>query len=273
MLWLMIITCGGLLYFSARYAWWRPTVDLNRPRILMYHSVRPDGNTRRRRVRGVRVTPEKFEAQIRWLAQRNWNFMTLGELVEQIPAIPAKTVVITFDDGYADNFRYALPVLRRHAAKATLFLVSRRLRDHPGEPLLFPRETRDELLDTEEVRKMIASGLIELGSHTLDHCDFAKATREEKIDQLRASREQLEQRFGVPVVSFAYPWGRFVEGDPELVAAAGYTSAVTTQPGIAGCPADDLFRLPRVKISGKDRWGNLLALRMRVRGGRRGLRK
>ena len=124
--WLLLITviaALALLVFSHRFAWWRRTVPYRYPRLLMYHMVREPvaGATFNK----LRVSPADFEAQVRWLKSDGWYFATMAELGSGV-ALPAKSVVLTFDDGYADNLLNADPVLQRYDARATLYLVEDR---------------------------------------------------------------------------------------------------------------------------------------------------
>lgn len=271
MAWLLLpLLLAG--WFSFRYAWWRPGVDERHPRILMYHMVSP--HRPGARFNGLRVTPQRFEQQLRWLQSRGWTSYTVSELVELGQSLPPKAVAITFDDGFADNCLEALPLLQRYRTKATLYLVAdRHGRDwsvnkkahHDSGEL----RTEPKLSDA-QVEQMLASGLIELGSHTVTHPNFLRLHQVERQLELQTSKADLEQRFGVPVTSFAYPFGLFHPEDPELVRAAGYSNAVTTEAGIETALGSRPFTLRRVKISGKD---NLLAFSMRMRGGRRGWNK
>lgn len=271
MAWLLLpLLLSG--WFSFRYAWWRPAVDARHPRILMYHMVAPHRSGAR--FNGLRVTPERFEQQLRWLQQQGWSSFTMSELLQQGDQLPEKAVAITFDDGFADNCLQALPLLQRYQTKATLYLVTdRHDRDwsvnkkahHASGEL-----AREPKLSDEQVARMLASGLVELGSHTLTHPNFLYLSRADRERELQASKVDLEQRFGVTVRSFAYPFGLFQAEDPALVQAAGYTHAVTTEAGIETEMTARPFTLRRVKISGKD---NLLAFVMRMRGGRRGWNK
>lgn len=271
MVWLVLpLLLAG--WFSFRYAWWRPVVDERHPRILMYHMVSP--HRPGARFNGLRVTPQRFEQQLRWLQSRGWTSYTVSELVELGQSSPPKAVAITFDDGFADNCLEALPLLQRYQTKATLYLVAdrhdrdwsvnKKAHHDSGELRAEPK------LSDEQVEQMLASGLIELGSHTLTHPNFLRLNQAEREQELQTSKAELEQRFGVAVSSFAYPFGLFQAEDPELVRAAGYGNAVTTDAGIESALTSRPFTLRRVKISGKD---NLLAFGLRMRGGRRGWNK
>ena len=267
--WLLGLPLAGAAWFSWRYAWWRPAVDYRFPRLLMYHMIsEPKPGAR---FNGLRVAPAMFERQLRWLRNEGWTGFTVSELFEQGGALPEKSFAITFDDGYADNLTAALPLLERYDCRATLYLVVDRFdRDwsvarkaHHDEGELM----REAKLSDAQLRELLASGRIELGSHGLTHpnmltLDEAAATRE-----LSGSKQLLEERFGVPVKSFAYPFGLYRAEQVRLVADAGYSSAVTTTEGIDDPRRCDPLQLRRIKVSGRD---NMLAFRMRMRAGRRG---
>lgn len=268
--WLLVV---GVLYFSWRYAWWRPPVDDRCPRILMYHMI--SGHPSAAGFNGLRVTPQRFEWQLAWMRRHGYRFFTISDLWDQWDTLPPKSVAITFDDGYADNLLNALPLLEKFDACATLYLVvDRHDRDwstakkkHHNSGEL----ARERKLTDDEVRQMLASGRIELGSHTLTHINMPATPTDAKRLELAESRRQLEQTFGVRVRSFAYPFGLWGEEDVALVREAGYETAVTTVDGIdQSRPRPDPLRLLRIKVSGKD---NALAFIMRMRGGKRGLRK
>lgn len=267
------IPAALLLWFSHRYAWWRPAVDWHRPRVLMYHMVQP--HRAGARFNGLRVTPERFEQQVRWLSEQGFTFMTMSELWARRHDLPAKTVAITFDDGYADNLHLALPILARYNACATIYVVvDRHERDwstykkahhNSGELAREPKLTDSEL------QQLVASGRIEIGSHTLTHCNLATTPLADKQHELSASKRLLSELIQAPVQSFAYPFGIYSAEDVQLAQQAGYQTAVTTVDGIDHFqPLPNPLDLKRIKVSGKD---NQLAFIMRMRGGRRGWKK
>jgi peptidoglycan/xylan/chitin deacetylase (PgdA/CDA1 family) len=269
--WALVAVAVFALWFSQRYAWWRPAIDWRRPRVLMYHMVsEPVAGAK---FRGLRVSPVAFERQLQWLHERGFRFLTMSELMAA-DAVPEKSVAITFDDGYEDNFRHALPLLQKYGAKATLYLVAdRHDRDwstykkahHASGELM-----RERKLDDAQVRALLDSGLFELGSHTLTHANLPTLDAAQREQEIAGAKLALEKTFAVPVTSFAYPFGLFGETDVAAARAAGYSNAVTTIDGIDPHPYAEPLRIRRVKISGKD---NRLAFAMRMRGGKRGWRK
>ena len=204
---LVIIFILFILWFSYRYAWWKPAVNWQQPRVLMYHMVRE--HIAGAKFNKLRVTPAAFERQVAWLHGQGFHFVTMQELHAQWGNLPEKTVAISFDDGYADNLINALPVLQKYQAKATIYVVvDRHERDwssykkahhNSGE---LARETK---LTDEQVMQLVNSGLIEIGSHTLTHVNLATASPALKEQELIASRQHLQALTGQAVDSFAYP--------------------------------------------------------------------
>lgn len=271
MIYILLAVLLWFLWFSDRYAWWKKAVDWRYPRILMYHMVsEPVPGAQ---FNGLRVSPASFERQLRWFSEEGWTFVTLSELVEK-PCVE-KTVALTFDDGFEDNFSQALPILQKYGAKATLYLVNdRHDRDwsvqkkahHASGELM-----REPKLSDVQVRQMLDTGLIELGAHTLTHANLSRLSVDEKKHEILASKQQLEALFQTQVSSFAYPFGIYdAAEDPALVQQAGFATAVTTQEGITTDIKQQAFELKRVKISGKDAF---FSFKIKVRCGRRSWRK
>jgi peptidoglycan/xylan/chitin deacetylase (PgdA/CDA1 family) len=267
----LLFAVALLVWFSLRYAWWRPLVDYRYPRILMYHMISPP--LAGARFNGLRVSPAMFEWQLRWLMKRGWTSCTVSELLEASDGLANKSFALTFDDGYADNLLRALPLLKRYRCKATLYLVVERFnRDwsvsrkaHHDEGEL----QREPKLSDDQVREMLASGLVELGSHSMTHANFLHLDDGVAERELRESKLRLEENFGVRVRSFAWPFGLFRPSQVELVRRAGYASCVTTCEGIDSPQHWDPMQLRRIKISGRDK---RLAFLLRMRTGRRGWR-
>ena len=254
--------------FSFRYAWWRPSVDERHPRILMYHMIRPrlPGG----RFNKLRVAPERFEQQLRYLTEDGWRFAFLSEL-EDLRGTQ-KTVVLTFDDGYRDNYTAAHPLLAKYGAKATLFLVVDRF-DRDWSTTKKPHHDSGELMHEEklsdaELRTMLDSGHWEIGAHTLTHALLTDLSDAERRHEIADAKADIETCFDTEVDAFAYPFGIYTDDDVATVDQAGYRFAVTTDAGISTDIEAEALRLKRVKISGKE---GRLGFYTRLRTGRRGL--
>ncbi len=269
---LLIVGMLVFIWFSHRYAWWKPSVDWQQPRVLMYHMVRE--HIAGAKFNKLRVKPDEFERQIKWLAEQHFHFVTMQQLYDNWNKHPAKTVAITFDDGYADNLLNALPILKKYNAVATIYVVvDRHERDwssykkahhNSGELAQEPK------LSDQQLQQLVESGLIEIGSHTLTHLNLAKASAEERQQELTQSKLILQQATGQPINSFAYPFGIYTAADVEAAKLAGYSTAVTTIEGIDSIqPTPDFLQLKRIKVGGKD---NLLAFKCRIRTGQRGFK-
>lgn len=216
----------------------------NGPLMLMYHAVVPGG--------GIpdwpwAVSSGRLEAQLDYLRDSGWHTMTMGELAA-IPGKPApRTVVITFDDGYADNL-VAFEMLARRNMRATWFIVSGSVGQEPKWPA--DGRPAGRLLSREEMREMHDAGM-EIGSHTRSHCRLTEVDAATVEAELRGSKAELEGMLGRAVSSFAYPYGKFDDRIAEAVRAAGYGAACTTRSGWATRDGDT-YRLRRLSIMNTD---------------------
>ncbi len=270
--WFFIVLLFLFAYFSYRYAWWKRAVDYRYPRILMYHMIRDA--IPGKKFNSLRVSPEDFEIQIKYLYDNGWHSYTMEEAIRQKKNLPLKSVVITFDDGYQDNLTNALPILKKYGFKATIYLVNdRHDRDWSGyrkaknEGAGLKDETK---LSDHEVKELLDSGLIEIGAHTLTHANLKNLDEVESQKEICVSKNQIEAQFQTACQSFAYPFGLYGPKEVKIVSDCGYSNAVTTKVGIADLNSCDLFEIPRVTVSGKD---NFLAFCLKLRTGKRGVKK
>ena len=236
------------------------------PRILMYHMIcepLPGG-----RFNKMRVSPALFRRQVEWLAREGWTFCFLSEAVGDTSR-EGKRVALTFDDGYRDNLVNALPILQEFKAKVTIFPVIRRTDGYDWSTHKKPGHSGGELgrepkLADAEIARMLASGLIELGGHSVGHPSLPALGEAEAWAEIHGSKNTLEETFAVAVPTFAYPFGHYGEREMRLAREAGYLAAVTTEEGIGGA---DPFCIRRIKVSGTE---GMFAFRLRLRTGRRG---
>ena len=189
--------------------------------ILCYHSVDPGWTS------PLAVPPERFAAHASWLA-RNKTVVQAEDAARALSpwgTLPPGVAAITFDDGYDDLHRHALPVLARHHLTATVFLVAATLSDGMevdwvDDPPPHPLRT----LTVEQVLEMQDAG-VTFGSHSRAHLDLTRLSYEGCVADLRSSRETLEGVLGRPVTLLAYPRGRHSPDVRRAAAAAGYELA------------------------------------------------
>lgn len=269
---LLLVFFLSVIYYSYRYAWWAKSVDFSYPRILMYHMI--SNHIKGAKFNGLRVNPKDFESQIAYLHANGWTFFTMNELIEKKDNLPLKSVAITFDDGYEDNYTNALPILKKYNAKATIYLVvdrhdrewssKRKKKNDSGE-----LKNEPKLTDT-QVEKLINSGLIEIASHTMTHDNLPTLDKKQKEFEIIESKNIIEKNFNIKCNSFCYPFGLYDEKDFSIVKKAGYTNATTTQKGIDNLKSSNPLALKRITVSGKD---NMLAFKLKIKRGLRGLKK
>jgi peptidoglycan/xylan/chitin deacetylase (PgdA/CDA1 family) len=223
--------------------------------ILLYHHVAPDRE----------VTPEGFEAQLRFLLDRGYRSLSMGEVLQVLlgesPA-HARAFAVTFDDGYFDNWVNAFPILKKLQVQATIYLVTDRAERHAdvrsAPPTLDTRHMERApggFLSWAEVRIMAASGLVRFGSHSHTHRGFLRQSPYADVEaELRQSKQWIEKETGVPCTHLAWPWGEYETSWLSMATRLGYRSAVTTRAG-ANAPGSDPMTLRRLRVrNGSARW-------------------
>lgn len=175
----------------------------------------------------------EFRAEMNWLDDHGYDAVTLAEVEKAWfdgGTLPAKPVVISFDDGYRPQFTFGLPELRRH-----------------GWPGVLNVKAEGSDLYTSNIEAMIAAGW-EVASHTINHLDLTTLSDAELRHELVGSRSILRRDYGVPVDNFCYPSGQFDDRVEAAVKAAGYTAATTEVPGFAS--REDPYALDRFEMLG-----------------------
>jgi peptidoglycan/xylan/chitin deacetylase (PgdA/CDA1 family) len=216
--------------------------------VLMYHRVAPDGAEATRR---WRVHPDDFDAQLRHLREAGYQSLTLAQwraACERRQPLPARAVLLTFDDGYADFPDYALPLLSRHGFLATMFVVT----DLVGASNAWDAELGESLplMDWEALAAIRADG-VEIGSHSSEHRPLVTLSAAELTRDLCRSRERLRERLGTGARSVCYPYGLHDAGVLSVAGACGFDSGVTTNEWHASF-GDDPLGLPRLEVHGTE---------------------
>ncbi len=209
--------------------------------ILMYHHVRPiDFKTSNHFVSELTLPPSEFEQQLRYLQSRGIATVSMEDLYLYLQGredLPQRSVILTFDDGYADNYLYALPLLRRYGDRGTFFIAT-------------GLTGRSDYMSWADLKELVAAGM-EIGGHTIGHVDLAVTPAPLRDRELVESKRALEDHLGVSVTALSYPGGAFNAGAEAAARKAGYVIAVTTRYGAAH-DRTKIMELSRVRVSGTD---------------------
>jgi len=205
--------------------------------ILCYHRINPWY-----REDAITVSPRSFKYHLSYLSLKGFRFITLDEYIKQT-SHSSKDVIITFDDGFADNLWFALEVLKKFKITPIIFLTV----SYIGIDKIFARyqnKEKDRFLNWEEVIKMSKDG-VEFGSHTLTHPFLTKITRQQAEKEIIDSKKIIEDKTGKEVKFFCYPYGNYNSEIIEIVEKSGYKAAVTNRKKNMKITK---FTLPRIGI-------------------------
>jgi len=190
--------------------------------ILVYHSIRPYVESDTPRVRRYVATPDTLESELTWLVQNGYSSVSFDDLVNHITAgapLPAKPVILSFDDDWEGQYLYAFPLLKKYGFTATFYIwvVVVGMKNH---------------MTWDQIREMQKEGM-KLGAHTITHPYLTRLRTEETLrHEILGSKEIIEAQTGAAVTSLAYPFGQYDERVVEAARAAGFTSARSTWPGV-----------------------------------------
>jgi len=217
--------------------------------ILMYHMVCETDDPKEKR---YCCHPKAFKRQMAYLKRAGYRVIGLDDLINCIKdgsTMLQKSIAITFDDGFADNYDNAFPVLKKYGFPATIFVVSQ-LVDRTNEWMQEEGFPARKLLGWEELKDMSENG-ITIGSHTTTHALLIDIETESARHEISNSKSDLEDALAKPVHFFAYPYGRFNQQIEKVVAEAGYLGACSTRSGFNSAHANP-FALRRIEVYGTD---------------------
>ncbi len=219
--------------------------------VLMYHHVNPEG-------RSVNVTPERFEEHVSLLSRQGFTSLLTDDLVSIInnrQAPPEKPVMITFDDGWLDNWLFAFPILKKYNMNAVIFVMTShiyesgiRKRSDEGNITALPAHKEclnvieegrgsEVMMSWDELREMEESGLVDIQSHTHTHQKWdSMYTDKEHLhkileEELAVSKKIIEEKMNKRCSSLCWPWGRYNKEYIDLARSAGYDLLFTTEKG------------------------------------------
>lgn len=205
--------------------------------VMMYHHIGALPENADNIRKGLTVSTEEFEEEVKFLSEAGYTIVSFAELdyLTQKNKVPEKTVVLTFDDGYDDNYSYAFPVLKKYNAKGTFFIISGKI----GK----------EGYITEDQIKEMSTGGQEIGSHSVNHPSLEKYKGQSLTSELVKSKETLEKITSGAIISFCYPAGKYTGDTIKAVQDAGYKYAVTTKSSTGEIDLDNPFEISRYRIS------------------------
>lgn len=199
--------------------------------VLYYHSIDDS------QANEVILSKENLRKQLTYIRDSGYTTLTMAELNDYIKnnkEIPEKSIVITFDDGYMDNYINAFPILKELNMKATIFVITNGIDD-------------GYYMSKEQIKELSNYG-IDIESHTKTHCHLNTLSYEEQLKELKESKNTLEEITGKEIISIAYPFGDFNENSVKAAQAAGYSLAFTTDKGYAKRDTSSL-KLNRIYVS------------------------
>ncbi|MCX6935636.1 MAG: polysaccharide deacetylase family protein [Verrucomicrobia bacterium] len=192
---------------------------------LCYHKIEPVPS--KARIKGLYLSPDLFSRQINELKEAGFQFVPPG-----LPDRGAShaTISITFDDGFLSNLTEAVPRMASAGCRAINYLVADRIGQTSDWETAEGGEARP-LMNDGQVKEWLAAGHW-IGAHTCTHPRLSRLSREQAREEIAASKKKLEDRFGISIEHFAYPYGDYDETTIELVLEAGFRTACTMHRGI-----------------------------------------
>jgi peptidoglycan/xylan/chitin deacetylase (PgdA/CDA1 family) len=215
----------------------------------MYHSI---GTPTQKENQRYSCAPERFDTHLAFIRSRNQDVVGLDVLKECLRTgrEPKRdSIVITFDDGFLDNYTNALPILERYEYPATVFVTVGFIgNEHNGAK----RKTfmGKEMLTWPKIVEM-QQRRITFGAHTVNHPRLPEIPSSEAEAEIESSKHLIEERLGAEIDYFAYPYGLYDEKTKNFVKKAGYKLACSTRSGFNNVNTD-AYALRRIEVYGTD---------------------
>jgi peptidoglycan/xylan/chitin deacetylase (PgdA/CDA1 family) len=218
--------------------------------ILMYHYISElPPNADQFRV-GLTVHPQQFREHLDYLRTNGYNAISLYEVhlaLTQGYRLPPNPIVLTFDDGYIDHLHTAVPLLREYGFKGTFFIITG-----------FADALREGYLNWDQIKQLSDNGM-EIAAHSKTHPDLRGRDHDFLVYEILGSHESIKVNLGIPLISFAYPMGRYDEATLDLMQQTEIILAVTTEHG-ATHTTDGQYEMRRLRIQNTTTTPGLAAL-------------
>ncbi|NMB84252.1 polysaccharide deacetylase family protein [Candidatus Roizmanbacteria bacterium] len=205
--------------------------------IIMYHYVeyvKDIGDFIRKR---LDITPDVFEKELKVLRESGYQTYFVKDIPDiidgKIMYNSSRSAVLTFDDGYEDFYTVVFPLLKKYQTKATVYIV-------------YDFINRKGFLSDKQIRELVDSDLVEIGSHAMDHISLKALPETVVRRQIVDSKNKLEERFGTRIKTIAYPFGSFDSKTVEIAKQASYSAAVSVISGVEQSE-DNLYYLSRIR--------------------------
>lgn len=212
------------------------TLSAQKIPIIMYHYVEYVKDKRDALRIRLSTPPHVFEetlANLKHDGYETYFMKDVNDLIDARMYLAKRAVVLTFDDGYADFYDVVYPLLRKYHMRATVYVIH----DFIGQK---------DFMTHEQIREILNSGLVEIGSHTLTHPYLKSADAATARREIFESKSRLEEEFGIDIASFAYPYGAMSPESVAFAKEAGYRNAVSVISGSLQS-ADNRFFLSRIR--------------------------
>lgn len=200
--------------------------------VLVYHSVRAYVKGESTYQDAYDVTPELLEEHLIYIRDHGYttiSFVDVFESIDHATPLPPKSVILSFDDGWKNEYTHAFPLLKKYHMKGTFFIFTN------------PIGRKVQWMTWNEIKEMDAAGM-EIGGHTRTHPILTKIETDKELDkEIAGSKKTIENHLGHPIYAFAYPFG--LENDQVVAAVkrAGYVVGRTLLSGVWNDPAQALL--------------------------------
>lgn len=211
--------------------------------VLLYHHVQPQADSVAKGQTSLSVDSAIFDQQMGYLASRGYTSISAEQLVNAIIAhgsLPAKSVVITLDDAYLDNYTYAYPSLQKYHLTGNLMVPTGLLGGNGGSNSYF---------SWDQLKQMAGSGTMFVYNHTWSHYSMGAGPVDKDTYEITTAQKQLQENLGHASPIFVYPYGsgQTLGWVQQLVKNNGFVAAFSTLPGIYQCEGN-IMSLPRIHI-------------------------